>query len=258
MKRASGLTARTVASHRFHSSVSRAFRHSRNCRRSGSRGSVVRGKLRAGGGLEVLLAVHAVAVAALRRPAVGEDAVDLVPRDDLAVDLVHELEVVGAERAGHPQIGVRPVPPRLAGSRRRQSSPDAPRAPRRARRADRCARRRACRARGSRRRACRTDRFAQPGAAMVQRHLGRVVGDDAAGAERGGVGVQPPEVVEPELRVEPAGIVLDQRQLHPAHRPVEPAGRGDRAAPWPPARPAGSRCVEGWQAHRGRQTRRRR
>ena len=74
---------------------------------------------------------------------------------------------------------------------------------------------------------------------MVQRHLGRVVGDDAAGAERGGVGVQPPEVVEPELRVEAARIVLDQRQLHPAHRPVEPAGHqlAGRAASPAPARP---------------------
>ena len=43
MKRASALTARTVASHCFQSSVSRAFRHSRNWRRSGSRLSVVRG-----------------------------------------------------------------------------------------------------------------------------------------------------------------------------------------------------------------------
>ena len=41
---------------------------------------------------------------------------------------------------------------------------------------------------------------AEPRAAMVQRNLGRVVGDDAAGAEAGGVGVQAAEVVQPELR----------------------------------------------------------
>src|SRR6185436_17281453 len=68
----------------------------------------------------------------------------------------------------------------------------------------------------------------------VQRDVGGVVGDDAAGAQRGGVGVQPAEVVEPELRFEAAGIVFDQRQLHPAHGAVEPAvGRGglDARAP---------------------------
>ena len=59
---------------------------------------------------------------------------------------------------------------------------------------------------------------------MVQRHFGRVVRDDAAGAQRRRVGVQPLEVVEPELRIEAARIVLDQGQLYPAHRPVEPPG----------------------------------
>ena len=78
---------------------------------------------------------------------------------------------------------------------------------------------------GSRRRARRTGSdVAEPGAAVMQRHLGRVIGDDAAGAERGGVGVQALEVVEPELRIEAPRIVLDERQLHPAHRPIEPAG----------------------------------
>ena len=65
----------------------------------------------------------------------------------------------------------------------------------------------------------------EPRAAVVQRHLGRIVRDDSAGAERGGIGVEAAEVVEPELRVEPAGVVLDERQLHPAHRSVEPAGQ---------------------------------
>ena len=60
----------------FHSSVSRALRHSRNWRRAGSRASVAR-QLEPGRRLEVRLAVDAVAIA-LRRPPVGEDAVDLV------------------------------------------------------------------------------------------------------------------------------------------------------------------------------------
>jgi hypothetical protein len=43
MNRASGLTARIVASKCFQSSVSRSLRHSRNRRRPGSRASVTRG-----------------------------------------------------------------------------------------------------------------------------------------------------------------------------------------------------------------------
>ena len=65
----------------------------------------------------------------------------------------------------------------------------------------------------------------EPGAAVVERHVGRVVRDDAAGAERCGVGVKTTEVVEPELRIEAAGIVFDKRQLHPTHRSIEPACR---------------------------------
>ena len=58
----------------------------------------------------------------------------------------------------------------------------------------------------------------------ILRHLGRIVRDDSASAERGSIGVEAAEVVEPELQVESARVVLDERQLHPAHRPIEPAG----------------------------------
>ena len=73
----------------------------------------------------------------------------------------------------------------------------------------------------------RAERIAvpQPRAAMVQRHFRRVVRDDAAGAQAGGVGAHAAEVVEPELRIEAAGIVLDERELDPAHRPIEPPGQ---------------------------------
>src|SRR3954463_16462225 len=69
--------------------------------------------------LEIALTVDAIAVATLRRPPVRENPVDLVARHDLAVDLVHELEVVRAERAGDPELRVRPVTPRspVAGDR---------------------------------------------------------------------------------------------------------------------------------------------
>ena len=59
---------------------------------------------------------------------------------------------------------------------------------------------------------------------MVERNLGRVIRDDPSGAERCRISVKTPEVVEPELRVEAAGIVFDERELDPPHRPVEPAG----------------------------------
>ena len=59
---------------------------------------------------------------------------------------------------------------------------------------------------------------------MMQRDLRWIICDDAARAQRRRIGVQAPEVVEPERRIEAARIVLDQRQLYPAHRPIEPAG----------------------------------
>src|SRR5260221_670746 len=48
-------------------------------------------------------------------------------------------------------------------------------------------------------------RGAQRRAPMVQRDVGRVVRDDAARAQGGGVGVQAAEVVQPERRIEAAG-----------------------------------------------------
>jgi hypothetical protein len=37
--------------------------------------------------------------------------------------------------------------------------------------------------------------------------------------------MEPAKVVEPELGVEAAGIVFDEGELHPSHRPIEPARR---------------------------------
>ena len=71
--------------------------------------------------------------------------------------------------------------------------------------------------------------------------MGRVIGDAAAGAKAGRVGVRAAEVVEPERGVEVAGIVFDQRELRPAHGAIDPTWRdGDRL----------SRCDEGI-THRG-------
>ena len=66
----------------------------------------------------------------------------------------------------------------------------------------------------------------EPCAAMMQWDRSRIVGDDPARAERCSIGVEAAEVVEPELRVEAAWVVLDERELYPAHRPIEPPTEG--------------------------------
>src|SRR5260221_7006485 len=177
-------------------------------------------------GGEIVAAVHAVTVASLRRPPVREDAVHAVHRDDFAMHLVHEVEVVGPQRAGDPEVAVRPVAARRAVGADRDpvgvGGPDvlADRVGIGARDDLHAERAAPCHERAER------IGLSQPRAAVVQRHFGRVIRDDAARAQRGGVGVQAPEIVEPEPGIELPGVVLDQRQLHPAHRPVEPAVRG--------------------------------
>ena len=69
---------------------------------------------------------------------------------------------------------------------------------------------------------------AQEAAAVVQRDLRGVVRDSPAGAQTRRVTVRPLEEVQPEVDVVLDGIVLDQGQLRPAHRPVEPVIHRDR------------------------------
>src|SRR5207248_5482152 len=57
---------------------------------------------------EQLLAGFAVAHPAAL-PAVGEDAIDLVERHDLTMDIGHEFKVVRAVGASHPAIRVGPM-----------------------------------------------------------------------------------------------------------------------------------------------------
>ena len=224
MKQAVGRAWRRSASQRAQSSVSRALRQASQARRVGSLAVGRAREVEAAGGAEVPPAVLAVTVG-LVGPAVGEDAVDVVARHDLAVHGGHEVEVVGAERAGDPQLGVGPVPARRAV--RVDGDPVGVRA------SEVVARRMRIGARDHRHvhRAAAAHQVAEgiagaePGAAVVQRDVGGVVGDDAAGAEAGRVGVHALEVVEPERQVEPAGIVLDQHELGPAHRALAPRGR---------------------------------
>jgi hypothetical protein len=72
---------------------------------------------------------------------------------------------------------------------------------------------------------------AEESAAVVERHLGGVVGNASARAEADGVGVDSFEVIEPELGIEFAGIVFDQGQLRPTHRFVDPGWVGRRLRP---------------------------
>ncbi len=164
-----------------------------------------RGILRVGGarqvqaaeGVEIPPAVLAVAHAGAG-PAIAEDAVHVVEGDDLLGHLGHELEIVGTQRAGHPQLRRRPVAPLVAlgvhGDPVRVGVVD-------------------ILVRGVRigagdddhvHLAAAGDQVAervggpQPGTAIVQRDFGWVEGHAAAGAEAGGVGVSAPEIVEPE------------------------------------------------------------
>ena len=205
--------------------MSRATRHSRNARRSGSRASVDARDVSTGRGLEVRPAMRAVADAALRRPAVREDAVDAVLRDDLAVDGIHELEVVRPERARDPQLRIGPMASRLAVGV--NGYPVGVRRPHLVTHGVRIGPRDHVHLQAPASGDERAERIgaAEPCAPMVERHLGRVVRDDAAGAETGGVGPDPREVVEPEVGIEAPGVVFDERQLRPPHRSIEPAGQ---------------------------------
>ena len=172
--------------------------------------------------MKILLAMDAEAVA-LWSPAVREDAVHTVLRDDLAMYLVHELEVVRAECTRDPQIPIGPVTSRFALGGHRD--------PIRVRGLDVIARGMRVRSRDdahAQRTASGEQRakwvaLAQPLAAVVERDLRRVVGDNAACAQCGGVRVQRLEVIEPERWIEMPRIVFDERQLNPAHRSIEPA-----------------------------------
>src|ERR1700677_4155425 len=55
-------------------------------------------------------------------------------------------------------------------------------------------------------------------AAVVQRNLSGVESDAAAGAEASRIGMDLPEIIEPEGEVVISRIIFDKGQLRPAHR----------------------------------------
>ena len=83
---------------------------------------------------------------------------------------------------------------------------------------------------------------AEPSTAVVERHVGRVVGDDAAGAERRGVGMQPTEVVEPECGSKRPGSfstsVSCTQRIGPSNQPAA----GGRRLPVCGGERCGARC----------------
>ena len=109
----SGLIARTSASQSRQSSKRRCCCQTIYARRDGSWGSSVRGNSRSGRGREQLAAMSAETLA-MSRPAVDEDAVDMVAGHDLAMHAGHEVEVVWTQGAGDPQLRRGPVAARTA------------------------------------------------------------------------------------------------------------------------------------------------
>ena len=60
---------------------------------------------------------------------------------------------------------------------------------------------------------------------VMQRNLRRIECHAAARAQTCGIGVGAPKVIEPEIDIKLAGVVLHQSELRPAHRAIEPFGR---------------------------------
>src|SRR5581483_9456527 len=63
----------------------------------------------------------------------------------------------------------------------------------------------------------------EPFAAVMQRDLGWIKSDASAGVKQRCLRVTLLEVIEPERKVVISGIVFDETQLGPAHRPIVPA-----------------------------------
>ena len=113
MKLACGRIAFTTSSQSATSLVRTTRRQAIQACQTGSSTLVVARQVVARGGPEVRLAARAIADA-VPLPAVGEDRVDVVVAGDLGHHLRHELAVVVAIGAGHPDVGEGPVPARVA------------------------------------------------------------------------------------------------------------------------------------------------
>src|SRR6185437_8880171 len=63
----------------------------------------------------------------------------------------------------------------------------------------------------------------QPLTAIVHRDFGRIERHHSARTEASGINMQPLEVIEPELRIVVAWIILNKAHLGPTHRTVVPS-----------------------------------
>ena len=228
MKLVCGFTAFITASHSTTSRVSTERRHA--CQRDpgGVLDAVRPRQVEARGVVEVVRAGVAVADA-VALPAVGEDRVDVVVAGDLLEHLRHELEVVVGVGAGHPDFGEGPVAPLVAvlvdgdplGMRVGRVLVDGVGIDARHHVHAELARARDQRPEGI--------AVADVLAHVVERHLARVVGDVAAGAEAGRVRLRALEDVDPLLGIELDRVVLGKGQLGPARRRLVPVGRAKLA-----------------------------
>src|SRR5260370_20258809 len=159
-------------------------------------------------------------------PTIAEDSVHFVIGCNFAGDVGHELEVVRAEGTRDPELGLGPVAPLAAlgiygdpigmgivdvlmGGMRIGSGDDVhPEFP------------------AAIHHFAEAITIAEELAPIVERDLGGIEGDASATGEAGGIGVNALEVVEPEVGIVVAGIVLGEAHLGPAHRLVIPAWSG--------------------------------
>src|SRR5437667_124475 len=68
----------------------------------------------------------------------------------------------------------------------------------------------------------------QPLTAVMQRNPCRIICYATAGAQTDSVGLRSLEIIEPKAGIESAWIILDQSELRPAHRFINPGGSGWR------------------------------
>ena len=185
-------------------------------------------QIQPGGCFEIVAAMLAIAHAR-SVPAVDENAIHPIAGHNLLFNLGHELKVVWPQPAGDPHFRGSPVPARLAlrinrnpirmrlihilvGGVRIGSSDDhhaqlpAP-----------------CHQFAKR------IGITQPLAAMMKRNLCRIIRHAAAGAQTGRIRMRASEVIEPKLQIEFPRVILNQRELRPAHGLLNPS-RGRRRA----------------------------
>ncbi len=178
-------------------------------------------KIVTGGRPEILRAMFAVTLARAV-PTVDENPIHAVARHEFLFHFGHELEIVRTQPAGDPHLWRRPM---TAGFSVRVHGD-----PIEVRRGRVVVGRVRIGAHDDHESkfAAAGDEFAEhvattePAAAMVKGNLGGIIRHAAAAAEADRVRVGALKIIQPERQVELAGIVLNERELCPSHRLVNP------------------------------------